>query len=544
VKDQHQRFARFQHKALGPCVLLFGLAFCAGNVCLPYYRVIDDAYISYRYSRHVAQGEGLVWNPGEAPVEGFTNFLLVMVEVPVIAAGLDPLKAAQWLSLLSVLLIAFLIFDDRRRVVGASWWSPGPALAASVFLCIPIYGVHVMMGLETMVAAVLLVTTYWMLARFLEAAPTAGRAGYRFYGAACLCGWLAGLARPENFAVAAAMIGLAGSMDALGSGLSGQALRRLMRWALVAGVFFVIPTLGYHGWRLHYYGDLRPNSYYIKVLAGGGDSLPGLPELVAFLGEPSIAVLAAAAIFRRSVRGADALLLPPLLFCLLFYLRAEHIMAFQHRFFIPFVPFFVLAAVPALTAALEETAPKVRVVNALCFLVVFGYAFVYSSPLYAHSIRESWPRKPVVEETHFMLGRLMAQLPNHRELLVVGPDAGAMPYFSESRWIDPIGLNDNFLARNAGLPAERLIDYLFDRDPDLWILCKRGKNFVNSFPGPLGRHGRRIYRDPRFRRYAYLASFNKNSGGRYQYHYFGKKELPRLDDIRRILAEKSNYRWH
>ena len=29
----------------------------------------DDAFIAYRYAEHLAQGHGLVWNAGEAPVE-------------------------------------------------------------------------------------------------------------------------------------------------------------------------------------------------------------------------------------------------------------------------------------------------------------------------------------------------------------------------------------------------------------------------------------------------------------------------------------------
>src|SRR5262245_2787031 len=38
----------------------------------------DDAYISMRYARHLVDGHGLVWNVGEAPIEGFTNFLWVL----------------------------------------------------------------------------------------------------------------------------------------------------------------------------------------------------------------------------------------------------------------------------------------------------------------------------------------------------------------------------------------------------------------------------------------------------------------------------------
>ena len=34
----------------------------------------DDAFITFRYAKHLARGDGLTFNPGESPpVEGFTN---------------------------------------------------------------------------------------------------------------------------------------------------------------------------------------------------------------------------------------------------------------------------------------------------------------------------------------------------------------------------------------------------------------------------------------------------------------------------------------
>ena len=36
--------------------------------------VCDDAFISFRHAEHLANGLGLVYNPGEY-VEGYTNFL-------------------------------------------------------------------------------------------------------------------------------------------------------------------------------------------------------------------------------------------------------------------------------------------------------------------------------------------------------------------------------------------------------------------------------------------------------------------------------------
>src|SRR5438093_10074011 len=40
-----------------------------------YFTLFDDAMISMRYARNLATGHGLVWNAGQAPVEGYTNFL-------------------------------------------------------------------------------------------------------------------------------------------------------------------------------------------------------------------------------------------------------------------------------------------------------------------------------------------------------------------------------------------------------------------------------------------------------------------------------------
>ena len=53
---------------------------------------IDDAYISLRYAANWAAGTGLVFNPGES-VEGYTNFLLVLIEASLIRCGLDPVLA-------------------------------------------------------------------------------------------------------------------------------------------------------------------------------------------------------------------------------------------------------------------------------------------------------------------------------------------------------------------------------------------------------------------------------------------------------------------
>jgi hypothetical protein len=43
-----------------------------------YFVLFDDAMISMRYAKNLADGYGLVWNPGEVPIEGYTNPLWVI----------------------------------------------------------------------------------------------------------------------------------------------------------------------------------------------------------------------------------------------------------------------------------------------------------------------------------------------------------------------------------------------------------------------------------------------------------------------------------
>ena len=45
-----------------------------------FYFVCDDAYISFQYARNLASGFGLTFNRGLDPVEGYTNFLWVIIE--------------------------------------------------------------------------------------------------------------------------------------------------------------------------------------------------------------------------------------------------------------------------------------------------------------------------------------------------------------------------------------------------------------------------------------------------------------------------------
>src|SRR5262245_15180176 len=91
----------------------------------------DDAYISFRYARNLADGHGLVFNPGGERVEGYSNFLWVLILAAFDRAGIPPERAANPLSLIATAGLWWVVvrFLARHRSRGSSeWWLVVPPL--------------------------------------------------------------------------------------------------------------------------------------------------------------------------------------------------------------------------------------------------------------------------------------------------------------------------------------------------------------------------------------------------------------------------------
>jgi hypothetical protein len=84
----------------------------------------DDAFITFRYARNLAEGHGLVWNLGER-VEGYTNFLWAVV----LALGERLGVTAPYLSTaLTLGTLAALVFVGTLALSGQKWVALAPAL--------------------------------------------------------------------------------------------------------------------------------------------------------------------------------------------------------------------------------------------------------------------------------------------------------------------------------------------------------------------------------------------------------------------------------
>lgn len=214
--------------------------------------IAEDAYITYRFARNVAEGHGFVWNVGEGPVEGFTNFLWVLLSVGLYRLGLDLPRVTQGLGVVAGMVTLVYAWRFSTEILRHR---PGVALFTTALLaaCGPL-ATWATSGLET-VPFTLAVT----MAVFYASRPPSGAWSWSTVAAA-VCLLLATLTRPEGF-------GLFLIVVAAQSVLSRWHSPRSRDAALLATVYVPLFLL-YFAWRYHTFGYFLPNTFYAKT--GGG----------------------------------------------------------------------------------------------------------------------------------------------------------------------------------------------------------------------------------------------------------------------------------
>lgn len=243
-----------------PTFATWCLALAIGVALLVHLRawsfVCDDAFISFRYARNLAQHGELVYNVDSLErVEGYTNLAWVLLLAAGDLIGLAPPKLAPILtasaSLTSLVLLALIGAALRRR------FGPEPAddrafalvdlLAPALLVLTPEFLVWASSGLETSLALALALAAMfaWLRGRIELAATLAA---------------LAGLTRLD------ALLGIA----AFGLGWLALVVRERPRAAIpwrrvaVASAWFVGLLLAQLVFRRLYYGAWLPNTWAVK----------------------------------------------------------------------------------------------------------------------------------------------------------------------------------------------------------------------------------------------------------------------------------------
>jgi len=119
--------------------------------------ILDDAFISFRYARNLAQGLGWVFNPADPPILGTTTPLFTLILSSLNWLGFSLEGASLWLSILSDGVSIGLLY-----LIGRQIHSPKLGLAAGLFIVLwPDYLAFSLSGLETSFYVALLLTSFY-----------------------------------------------------------------------------------------------------------------------------------------------------------------------------------------------------------------------------------------------------------------------------------------------------------------------------------------------------------------------------------------------
>ena len=214
----------------------------------------DDAYITLRYARHLSQGIGLVWNTGGEPVEGYSNFLFVLIGAVSMRLGAaNPMPILKSLGAAALVGSGALTFFISRR-----WLRP--AAATLPFLLLSGYAGSVLWavsGLETSVYQFLVLLAVLLTLRAQESQDPAERR--RLLISTAVAGFLLSLARPEGPVIVLLLL----TYVAFGFREKGRTLSiGSLSWLKIPFLSLYLP---YTGWRTLYFGRSLPYSVSCKA---------------------------------------------------------------------------------------------------------------------------------------------------------------------------------------------------------------------------------------------------------------------------------------
>jgi arabinofuranosyltransferase len=433
------------------------LAFAGIGVQSYYWpQIADDSFIFYRYAQNLAAGEGLRWNVGDTPVEGFSSPLWVLVLGLLTACGAPVITASKILGVAAHGLLVIGIGSMTYRL--ASNRAAAIASMLVAVLCEPL-NYWAPSGMETSSYVALLV---WSTQALLT----------QRFGLATALLAVTALARPEAPGMVLVALGL----------LPFTAGHKQTRARLVkVAAFALLPLLAYLAFRWSYFGEFLPNTYYAKVGAG---LQPRLENGLLYIA-PAMLIWAGGllALFLCRIKpSVDRLDLRPLL--LVFALATAALIPplwsggdwmWHLRFLCPCLPFLIVF-VAAITARLSNSQGLVALLPAAIAVIGLSYVGWVNPSAITKGLSGGHLSIAEIQEGRMTavsqkVADFLRQRGQSTDLVAVN-HAGALPYYSQMPTLDMTGLNDHHIAHqaNGGLHGKFDPEYVLSKQPQFIVL--------------------------------------------------------------------------
>jgi arabinofuranosyltransferase len=476
----------------------------------------EDAAILLRYSQHLAEGHGIVWNVGEKPVDGATDFLFMVLLAGLARIGLPLEIAARSVGIICHFLTVILIYVAVRLLHGSPRWM---AATSSAALAVgPAMGYIAGCFGTTFFALFAFIT--WCLAVKLARGDASRLTPALF----AMAGLATGMIRPEG-------VFLAGLMLLAVVWMKGpKAAGRITAW--FAGVFLVLGG-AYFLWRWSYFGYPLPNPYYTK---GGGRlhwySLKAAIRNVITLSLP-FAWIPFVSFGFRELRRQTVFVLVPLIGFTGLWVALSNEMNYLMRFQYPLLPVILISWPPLLTGLLENrkrAKPSLRRVI-FCALILFASACVLVRQREFSSVRFG-------RIGNYDMAMMLREYRDKGYTMAVS-EAGHLPFYSGWRAIDTWGLNDQWIAHHG-----RIADSYLDRTKPEIIMFYA---YFSPLAPPRGERGRFHDMTMVLKRYAekhgYILAAVFGDTPTETHYYYVRRDFPDGADIVRKIRRMDYFWW-
>jgi arabinofuranosyltransferase len=419
----------------------------------------DDAYITFRYAKHLAAGMGPVFNAGER-VEGYSSFLWMILMAMVIKLGGRPEFWSLFCSQVCGVGIIILIIAWIRSQIGTA--IKALTIPALIAICAP-FVTWSSGGMETTLAAFLILISTLLLLRFQES----GR--FRELAGSSIAISLAMLTRPESLIVAAvATVFL----------LAAAVKRTIKSYAVAVYVLPAVVLVGAHlFWRWSFYGRLLPNPYYVKTpgfdLIGFGFRYVGRFWLESVLWLPVGAVLLYAWRAKNHPHPAWVRFLP--ITILLFFIGVVYSggdFMMMSRYLVPVIPLILLWLTYAIRTCWQQMHGRWWNIGLTGFLILYASGNIYfmydARRIYNNGTLDSIG---ILEGSHlnWQKAALLIKSISRPTDTIATSAAGIIPYYTDLPTVDILGLNAPDLSKFRQRQTTRRPGHSLSIDPDYFM---------------------------------------------------------------------------
>ena len=432
--------------------------------------IVDDAGISFAYARNLADGEGLVAQPGAAPVEGFTNLLWVLIlSIPMRLHAFDPVMTPKLIAgfcvALSFILTGYLMNASGSR---PAWLT---ACALSISAGITGFSVWTASGLENALYALVVS----LLAVVSSQLTNSERRRVRRSLTAGIVLFFVFCTRPDGalyFWIPPFLLGI------------GEDSKRGRRPLIAYIGAFVGPWLLLTLFRILYFHDVFPNTFYAKRGEGSKSfswlllRLPrGLAGIIIMIaGGLAMAAIAFGfhSLGRKVRHRVSSVRLQRYTFGLFFItsLLVYHALRRdwmpEYRYATPaflFGPATVLAILWDISYRVRLRRVTAATVSVALMVMVGTYSFRHTS-MFVKSPAISFA---AVREQTLRIAHAIESL--GPDVAVLTPDVGGALWENRYRVIDLVGLVDRDLGQTVARDRQSLRDHLLnERKPEgVWL---------------------------------------------------------------------------